>query len=94
MKNSEKAKIVVELVRRKVRASISDYINASADLVKAQTEQKMWEKEEKESGMIPYGRGNNIDILRKRMDKSYEEKEACQEVLDYAIEVFINKIGD
>ena len=95
--NADKAAIIVGIITRKVERAMSDYIKAKADLAKAETGKELWEKHEEERGYMasafnqaPY----NVDLAWKRVTSTSEERMACQEVLDYAIEVFLSKIPD
>ena len=94
MENSEKAKAIVELCRRMVRESTTHFIRAEAELASAEKGHEMWEEEENRIGSLgsfqrdPY----NVEVCRDRRDDEHIKKEYWQEVLDYAIEVFLGKI--
>lgn len=91
MKNSTKAKIIVDEIRRSATSATSQYINAEADLVKAQTGFDLWEKSpENDLGWNPY----NVEIEEKTVVRKLEEKAARDEVLAYAIHVFLDKIPE
>jgi hypothetical protein len=89
--------VIVGLIKRKVKRATSDYINAKADLAKTETGKQLWEKHEEERGDIasafnqaPY----DVNRARAQVTTSWAELMVCQEVLDYAIEVFLSKIPD
>ena len=91
MENSEKAKHIVDLVRMKLDQGIDVYIRARADLASSQTGSELWEKANPASigfSSNPY----NVDLRQRAVDEALKEKLARQELLDYAIEIFLNKI--
>lgn len=91
MDNKDKAKIVIDIVRRQVINKAEHYINAKADLAKAAMGKEMWAEQNHDDlgfGRNPY----NTDLAQKRVDSTYKEKCAGDEVLKYTIDVFINKM--
>ena len=91
MEKSDKAKIIVEELRRKLERGICDYISARAEQAKAQVGSEFWE--EKNSDMMGFGRNPyNTELAAKNVERTLKEKRARQEVLDYAIDVFLSKI--
>jgi hypothetical protein len=93
MENSDKAKIIVLTVKQKVEIAANDYITAKADLASAEMGDKLWKEEEAKIGSIGFSQcPYNVELKRKRVRKAMEEKLAREEVLAYAIEVFLSKI--
>jgi hypothetical protein len=91
MENSDKAKIIVGLLKDKLRQGISDYINARAEQAKAQVGSEFWV--EQDGDMMGFSRNPyNTELAAKKVERTLKEKRARQEVLDYAIDVFLNKI--
>ena len=91
MDNSEKAKLIVKLVKMKLEQGVENYIKARADLAKAQMGHGLWEKENKDN--LGFGRNPfQMELAQKRVDHTRKEKDARQELLDYAVEVFLSKI--
>ncbi len=93
MENSEKAKIIIEMIRRDVQSITNHYIDAKASLAKAELGNDLWEKEEDRMGSIgfrssPY----NVELARERVERRFREKEIGESVLAYAIDTFLSKI--
>lgn len=92
MENAEKAKHIVEIIRRYTEDAVTEYIRAEANMARAEIGSELWEKEHKnEVGCFsqdPY----NVEIARDRVDRTQKEKLAREEVLAYAINIFLNKI--
>jgi hypothetical protein len=92
VEESEKAKAIVSVMRRMVRDASTYHIHAVADLAKAEKGKELWEKDNSEDmgfSRCPY----NVDIAQKRVDSTLKEKLAREEVLEYAIDVFLDKIN-
>jgi hypothetical protein len=93
MENKDKAAIIIAVVKQKVELATNDYINAKADLAKAELGDQLWKEEEEKQGGLGWSQSPyRVDPARKRVAKTLEEKVARDEVLAYAIEVFLNKI--
>ncbi len=89
MENSEKAKWIIDVVRRSAAAANCTHINAVGDLAKEQTMHDLWEKENK--GFLD-SNPRNITFAAKRVNQTLVEKLARDKVLAYAIDVFLDKI--
>lgn len=95
MKNSEKAKHIMYLVKDDVNSRTNFYINAIGDLAKIEAEHEAWQKAD--DLHISGGLGSNpnereVIFAKKRVAKTQEEKIAREEVLKYAIDTFLDKI--
>jgi hypothetical protein len=97
LSNRKKAHAIVDLIRREVRSQTSHYISAKADLAKAEMGKEMQEREDERQGFIgsswsqdPY----NVDISKKRAASTYKELRDREEVLEYAVNVFIDMLPD
>ena len=91
MENKDKAKHIIEILRRYTSDAIVRYISANADVARAEMGHALWEKENKdEIGLCrnPY----NIEAKKKQTDREQKEKSAREEILEYAITVFLDKI--
>ena len=92
MDNSEKAKHIIDIIRRYASDATVRYINASANMARAEMGHALWEKENKgEIGCFcrdPY----NVKWEKEQMDRAQKEKSAREEVLEYAIDIFLDKI--
>jgi hypothetical protein len=68
-------------------------VNAVAEEARCETGHDIWEKENKNE--LGFSRNPfNKEHAIKQVNRTREEKLAREEVLDYAIEVFLNKIED
>ena len=93
MENSEKAKIIISIIKQKVEAASVDYINARAALSSAEMGKSLWEKEEDRQGNIGFSKSPyNVELKEKAVKRTLEEKLAREEVLAYAIDIFLNKL--
>lgn len=91
MENNVKAKLIVDVIRRFAAAATADYIRARADEASAQTEYNLWKREqENDFGCHPH----DVEIKKEIVARALEEKKAREEVLAYAIDVFLEKISD
>lgn len=91
MNNSTKAKIIVDVIKNYAASATFGYIDAEADLARAQMGHDLWKEENYDSlELNPY----NTETAQKMVTLKREEKAARDEVLAYAIEVFLNKIPD
>jgi len=91
MKNKQKAKIIVDVIRMYAVSATREYINAEADLAKTQMGHDIWEKEYTDDlSMNPY----KIEPVKKIVVRKQEERLARKEVLKYAIDVFLEKIPE
>lgn len=92
MEDKEKAKIIVDIIRRQVDGATATYIRTEADLAKAEMGSQLWEKEHKdEMGCFdhnPY----NVEVEREQVDRALKERRAKEEVFAYAMDVFLDKI--
>lgn len=89
MENNVKAKLIVETFKRFTDDAIRQYINAEADLARAKAGSDLWEKDPvNDFGWNPY----DVIQAQKVVEKTREEKYAREEVLAYAIDVFLEKI--
>jgi len=97
LSNATKAHAIVELIRREVRSQTSHYISAKADLAKAETGRQMEESENERQGYMRSAWSQdsyNVESHTKRVTKTYTELRDREEVLEYAIKVFIDMIPD
>ena len=91
MEDKLKAKIIVDVIKRKVEEAAIKHINAKAEEARVKVGHEFWEKEQGDYigfSTNPY----NIDRAIKSVAEALEEKLARQEVLNYAIDVFLDKI--
>lgn len=89
MDNKIKAKIIVDIIRERVASVTTQYIRAVAEQAGVQEGHNLWEKDpNNDLGWNPY----NVDAAEKLVANRLEEKLAREEVLTYAIDVFLEKI--
>lgn len=90
MDNKEKAKIIVNIVRIQVENATATYIRAEADLARAEMGSQLWGKEHKDEvgcfSCDPY----NVEAEKERVARALKERRAREEVLAYAIDVFLD----
>lgn len=96
MENKDKAKIIVDVIFQKYSQSCSDLINARADLAKAEMGDKLYRENEEKMGGIFFSSQSpyNIESSRKRVKKATEEKNAREEVYNYAVATFLEMIPE
>lgn len=92
MKHTEKAKHIIEIIRSFTEVSTTAYIRAVGELAKVKTEAEMIEREEKRNGEFGF-RVPSIDIEEKTVAQTLKEKQAREEILVYAIDVFLEQIS-
>lgn len=92
MENYEKAKHIVDIIRRYTEDAVARYIRAEADMARAEAGSELWEKEHKDEvgcfSRDPY----NVEMARNLVDSTQKEKLTREEILAYTINVFLDKI--
>jgi hypothetical protein len=94
MKDSEKAKFIVDLVKAKVHFATTEHINHSANLASTQKGYELWEKQREREDVVgafdhnPY----KVEAAREVVKTSLARKMEYEEILDYAIQTFLNKL--
>lgn len=95
VKASVKAQIIIEMCRREVDLAYSKYINATADLARAEMGKKMWDEREKEEDNIGFSQNPyNVDTSRKQSCDTLADLNLKKAVLRYAVDEFVAQIKD
>lgn len=93
MENSEKAKHIVTIVRFKFSDGISQYTRAVGDLAQIKAESAAWEKENRDAGGLGWTTmETQLKYAEDQVIKTRTEMAAREEILNYAIDVFLDKI--
>ena len=93
LSDGQKAKEIIRIVRAEVGRSTSQYITAFGNLKKEEAESNMWDKQQEKDGTIDFS-PYHVENKRKIMDNANEQKQYRDAILAYAINVFLDKIGE
>ena len=88
MENKDKALAIITVLRSFTATAVNSHINARVSLAAAEMEIKCME-EEYSVGFQP---GGNLDFKESRVRDASKERLVREQILEYAIDVFINKM--
>jgi hypothetical protein len=93
LNDSQKAKEIVRIIRVEVERSNLHYISTFGDLKKEEAEFGMWESQQKENGYVDRSLySKEVEHKRKIFESANEQKKYREEILNYAVDVFLDKI--
>lgn len=93
MENSEKAKHIVTIVRFKFSEGMGQYTRAVGNLAQIKAESAAWEKENKETGGLGWNTTETqLKYAEDQVIKTRTEMAAREEILNYATDIFLDKI--